>query len=250
MCIRDRSQRLDLTAAGDISLKSVGDIFVGQISTSGDVTIDSAGNIYDAIDRSDRDERSAQKRLESWIEAGILTSDGTSNEGARFAKDEQDIKNGITSDFNRYQAYLNHEQEAEKGRVRALTTEEQKDFAALKSRFAGCGSAEDAINKEANIQGSALNLVQASKDNYGWTQNELLFAVSEAILNPDPSYVPESGVANIKAANITLKSGAGIGQELDGHTANISDLDASTEKGLNLYKLLPVFSPLYRAKPR
>lgn len=234
----DLSQRLDLTAAGDISLKSVGDISVGQISTSGDVTIDSAGNIYDAIDRSDRDERSAQKRLESWIEAGILTSDGTSNEGARFAKDEQDIKNGITSDFNRYQAYLNHEQEAEKGRVRALTTEEQKDFAALKSRFAGCGFAEDAINKEANIQGSALNLVQASKDNYGWTQNELLFAVSEAILNPDPSYVPESGVANIKAANITLKSGAGVGQELDGHTANISDLDASTEKGLNFYKLL------------
>lgn len=237
----DLSQRLDLTAAGDISLKSVRDISVGQISTSGDVTIDSAGNIYDAIDRSDRDERSAQKRLESWIEAGILTTDGTSNEGVRFAKDEQDIKNGITSDFNRYQAYLNHEhheQEAEKGCVRALTTEEQKDFAALKSRFAGCGSAEDAINKEANTQGSALNLVQASKDNYGWTQNELLFAVSEAILNPDPSYVPESGVANIKAANITLKSGAGIGQELDGHTANISDLDASTEKGLNLYKLL------------
>ena len=237
----DLSQRLDLTAAGDISLKSVGDISVGQISTSGDVTIDSAGNIYDAIDRSDRDERSAQKRLESWIEAGILTTDGTSNEGVRFAKDEQDIKNGITSDFNRYQAYLNHEhheQEAEKGCVRALTTEEQKDFVALKSRFAGCGSAEDAINKEANTQGSALNLVQASKDNYGWTQNELLFAVSEAILNPDPSYVPESGVANIKAANITLKSGAGIGQELDGHTANISDLDASTEKGLNLYKLL------------
>ncbi|WP_302563531.1 leukotoxin LktA family filamentous adhesin [Parasutterella excrementihominis] len=237
----DLSQRLDLTAAGDISLKSVGDISVGQISTSGDVTIDSAGNIYDAIDRSDSDERSAQKRLESWIEAGILKSDGNSNEEARFAKDEQDIKNGITSDFNRYQAYLNHEhheQEAEKGRVRALTTEEQKDFAALKSRFAGCGSAEDAINKEANTQGSALNLVQASKDNYGWTQNELLFAVSEAILNPDPSYVPESGVANIKAANITLKSGAGVGQELDGHTANISDLDASTEKGLNLYKLL------------
>lgn len=232
----DLSQRLDLTAAGDISLKSVGGISVGQISTSGDVTIDSAGNIYDAIDRSDRDERSAQKRLESWIEAGILTSDGTSNEGARFAKDEQDIKNGITSDFNRYQAYLNHKQEAEK--ARALTTEEQKDFAALKSRFEGCGSAEDAINKEANTQGSALNLVQASKDNYGWTQNELLFAVSEAILNPDPGYVPEPGVANIKAANITLKSGAGIGQELDGHTANISDLDASTEKGLNLYKLL------------
>lgn len=237
----DLSQRLDLKAAGDISLKSVADISVGQISTKGDVTIDSAGNIYDAIDRSDRDERSAQKRLESWIEAGILTTDGTSNEGARFAKDEQDIKNGITSDFNRYQAYLNHEhheQEAEKERVRELTAEEQKDFAALKSRFAGCGSAEDAINKEANTQGSALNLVQASKGNYGWTQNELLFAVSEAILNPDPSYVPGSGVANIKAANITLKSGAGIGQELDGHTANISDLDASTEKGLNLYKLL------------
>ena len=72
-------------AAGNISLKSVGDISVGQISTSGDVTIDSAGNIYDAIDRSDRDERSAQKRLESWIEAGILTSDGTSNEGARLS---------------------------------------------------------------------------------------------------------------------------------------------------------------------
>lgn len=234
----DLSQRLDLTAAGNISLKSVGDISVGQISTKGDVTIDSAGNIYDAIDRSDRDERSAQKRLESWIEAGILKSDGTSNEGARFAKDEQDIKNGITSDFNRYQAYLNHEQEAKNSGVRALTTEEQKDFASLKSRFEGCSAAEDAINKEANTQGSALNLVQASKDNYGWTQNELLFAVSDAILNPDPGYVPESGVANIKAANITLKSGAGIGQELDGHTANISDLDASTEKGLNLYKLL------------
>lgn len=234
----DLSQRLDLTAAGDISLKSVGDISVGQISTKGDVTIDSAGNIYDAIDRSDRDERSAQKRLESWIEAGILKTDGASNEQARFEKDVQDIKNGITSDFNRYQAYLGHEQEPKNSGVRALTTEEQKDFASLKSRFEGCSSAEDAINKEANTQGSALNLVQASEDKYGWTQNELLFAVSDAILNPDPSYVPESGVANIKAANITLKSGAGIGQELDGHTANISDLDASTEKGLNLCKLL------------
>lgn len=234
----DLSQRLDLTAAGDISLKSVGDISVGQISTKGDVTIDSAGNIYDAIDRSDRDERSAQKRLESWIEAGILKTDGASNEQARFEKDVQDIKNGITSDFNRYQAYLSHEQEPKNSGVRALTTEEQKDFASLKSRFEGCSSAEDAINKEANTQGSALNLVQASEDKYGWTQNELFFAVSDAILNPDPSYVPDSGVANIKAANITLKSGAGIGQELDGQTANISDLDASTEKGLNLYKLL------------
>lgn len=234
----DLSQRLDLTAAGDISLKSVGDISVGQISTKGDVTIDSAGNIYDAIDRSDRDERSAQKRLESWIEAGILKTDGASNEQARFEKDVQDIKNGITSDFNRYQAYLSHEQEPKNSGVRALTTEEQKDFASLKSRFEGCSSAEDAINKEANTQGSALNLVQASEDKYGWTQNELLFAVSDAILNPAPSYVPDSGMANIKAANITLKSGAGIGQELDGQTANISDLDASTEKGLNLYKLL------------
>lgn len=239
----DLSQRLDLTAAGDISLKSMGDVSIGQISTKGDVTIDSAGNIYDAIDRSDRDERSAQKRLESWIEAGILKADGNSNEQARFEKDVQDIKNGITSDFNRYQAYLVHEKESEKGEsekrsARALTTEEQKDFASLKSRFEGCSTAEDAINKEANTQGSALNLVQASEGNYGWTQNELLFAVSDAILNPDPSYVPESGVANIKAANITLKSGAGIGQELDGQTANISDLDASTEKGLNLYKLL------------
>lgn len=234
----DLSQRLDLTAAGDISLKSVGDVSVGQISTKGDVTIDSAGNIYDAIDRSDRDERSAQKRLESWIEAGILKTDGASNEQARFEKDVQDIKNGITSDFNRYQAYLSHEQEPKNSGVRALTTEEQKDFASLKSRFEGCSSVEDAINKEANTQGSALNLVQASEDKYGWTQNELLFAVSDAILNPDPSYVPDSGVANIKAANITLKSGAGIGQELDGQTANISDLDASTEKGLNLYKLL------------
>lgn len=239
----DLSQRLDLTAAGDISLKSMGDVSIGQISTKGDVTIDSAGNIYDAIDRTDRDERSAQKRLESWIEAGILKTDGASNEQARFEKDVQDIKNGITSDFNRYQAYLVHEKESEKGEsekrsARALTTEEQKDFASLKSRFEGCSTAEEAISKEANTQGSALNLVQASEGNYGWTQNELLFAVSDAILNPDPSYVPESGVANIKAANITLKSGAGIGQELDGQTANISDLDASTEKGLNLYKLL------------
>lgn len=239
----DLSQRLDLTATGDISLKSMGDVSVGQISTKGNVTIDSAGNINDAIDRSDRDERSAQKRLESWIEAGILKTDGASNEQARFEKDVQDIKNGITSDFNRYQAYLVHEKESEKGEsekrsARALTTEEQKDFASLKSRFEGCSTAEEAISKEANTQGSALNLVQASEGNYGWTQNELLFAVSDAILNPDPSYVPEPGVANIKAANITLKSGAGIGQELDGQTANISDLDASTEKGLNLYKLL------------
>lgn len=239
----DFSQCLDLTAYGDISLKSVGDISVGQISTKGDVTIDSAGNIYDSIDRTDRDERSAQKRLESWIEAGILKTDGTSNEEARFDKDVQDIKNGITSDFNRYQAYLEHEQAAKIGSARALTAQEEKDFLSLKSRFEGCTTAQDAVNKEANTSGSALNLVQASKDNYGWTQNELLFAVSDAILNPDPSYVPESGVANIKAANITLKSGAGIGQELDGQTANISDLDASTESGLNLYKLLARAEP-------
>lgn len=238
----DLTQRLDITAQADVSINSENrDIYLGKIETQGDVKVHSlGGSIFDALDRNELDERSAEKRIDSWIEAGILNIDGASNGTQRFEEDVADIESGIRADFVRYQAFLEHEnaRNGNSSSVRELSAEENSEFAKLKDRFSSYTSADAAVQGERTREGSVLKAAVDSKSNYGWTKEELLFAVSDSILNPDPSYVPDAGEANIKASSITLEVDGSVGRVLDGYTADIKDLDASTAEGLKLYKLL------------
>lgn len=242
----DMTQRLDLHAQKDINLATSSDVYVGRIETTGDVEINAKGAILDAVNRSDDDERSSERRLESWKEAGLLDAWGASSAETRYQEDIKNVEDGIASDFNRYQSYLDFFETKKNSSdiTRELSADETKDFAQLEDRFKGCATSEQAIARERQLEGSLLYQVIASRDKYGWTKEQLMFAVSEALLNDDPSYVPDSGAANIKGSNIRLTSSKGsIGNELQETTSKISDLNSGTESGFELYKLLARAEP-------
>jgi len=240
----DGRERLDITAAKSINVKGAdkSDIALGHIKANGEVRIESvSGNIYDALDRTKLDEMTAQEQIERWIQAGILSSDGQDNGEAVWKSDVQDVKDRIEADWNRYQAYLkiiedNESTSGDGGAKNPLTKHQEEDFGTLKARFEG-KDLNTAIAEEENDPNSLLGKLVASKDNYGWTQEELLFAVSDAILNPDPDYVPVAGEPNVTGSTVTLISGGMIGENLEETKGTFAELSQG-DKSVDLYKLL------------
>ena len=59
-------------------------------------------------------------------------------------------------------------------------------------------------------------------------------------MNPDPGASPQAGEANIEAArvDIDVNNAGNIGNEVDQTTYSFDDLDISTDKGLEAYKML------------
>ena len=233
----DGSQRFDAVAADDVEIHAVGDLGIGKVQAKDSVSIVvDDGNLSDAIAREDLDERNAEERIQSWIDAGILGEGGADNGKERWEADVQAQTDIVTADYNRYDAYrkLSADDQAK------LEDEQKADFANLRERFGETASLEAAISAEKADADSALAKTIAAEDNYGWTKDELLYAVSEAIVNPDPGASPQAGEANIEAArvNIDVNNDGNIGNEVDQTTYGFEDLDISTDKGLEAYKML------------
>ena len=234
----DGSQRFDAAAAeGNVEIHAVGDLGIGKVQAKDKVSIVvEGGSLSDAIAREDLDERNAEERIQSWIDAGILGAGGTDNGKERWEADVQAQTDIVTADYNRYDAYrkLSADDQAK------LEDEQKADFANLRERFGETASLEAAISAEKADADSALAKTIAAKDNYGWTKEELLYAVSEAIVNPDPGASPQAGEANIEAArvDIDVNNAGNIGNEVDQTTYSFDDLDISTSKGLEAYKML------------
>lgn len=233
----DGSQRFDAVAADDVEIHAVGDLGIGKVQAKDLVSIVvDDGNLSDAIAREDLDERNAEERIQSWIDAGILGEGGTDNGKERWEADVQAQTDIVTADYNRYDAYrkLSADDQAK------LEDEQKVDLANLRERFGETASLEAAISAEKADADSALAKTIAAEDNYGWTKEELLYAVSEAIVNPDPGASPQAGEANIEAArvDIDVNNAGNIGNEVDQTTYSFDDLDISTSKGLEAYKML------------
>ena len=233
----DGSQRFDAVAADDVEIHAVGDLGIGKVQAKDLVSIVvDDGNLSDAIAREDLDERNAEERIQSWIDAGILGEGGADNGKERWEADVQAQTDIVTADYNRYDAYrkLSADDQAK------LEDEQKADFANLRERFGETASLEAAISAEKADADSALAKTIAAEDDYGWTKDELLYAVSEAIVNPDPGASPQAGEANIEAArvDIDVNNAGNIGNEVDQTTYSFDDLDISKSKGLEAYKML------------
>ena len=225
----DITRRFDATAAGSVDLSSTKDIGIGKIKAGTSVTVTSTnGNVWDALMREDLDNRNAEEKIALWKEAGILASDGTNNGLARWEDDVKAQKDIVKNDFERYQEY----EALDATRLENLTESQTKDYNALKTRFAGITTADDAVDAEEAKPESNLAKTIAAKDNYGWSQDELLYAVSKAIVNPDSSTVPEAGDTNIEAKTITIKAKKSAGTELDKQTIQFSDINSEAYKVL------------------
>lgn len=214
----DGSQRFDASASGDINVTvDEGDLGLGKLaSAGGDVTITVAsGDVYDAIDRSEEAALTAEERIALWKEFGIIGENGGSTGDDLWAADMAKAEGAVRNDYARYEAHQN----VESG---TLTEAQQTDFSALCARFGDYASVDAAIAGEKADANSDLGKLQAAQGNYGWTQDQLMYAVAEAIANPDPGYTPVAGEANVSGKRVVINSeSGGVGINNDAFTGTI-----------------------------
>lgn len=192
------SSSVNATAKGNIHLAEDSDMRVGIIkSTDGDVKLNATGSILDALPSGDIIDRGNTANLvQGWKDLGLIEGDGQYKQ--KQAEDVAEYKAGVQSEFAQYlelkAAYENNEEAA---KIDA-------NYRVLNDRYGDYTSADDYLAKSDTAQNHLADLQKAGA---GWTENELLYAISDAIVNKQQgSTDTELKQANISGNNITLQA--------------------------------------------
>lgn len=190
------SSSVNVTAKGNIHLAEDSDMRVGIIkSTDSDVKLDATGSIIDVLPSGDTIDRGNTANLiQGWKDLGLIDGDGQYKQ--KQAEDVAAYKAGVQSEFAQYlklkTAYANKEEAAEN----------DVNYQTLKDRYGAYASADDYLAKSDTAKN---HLAELQKTGAGWTENELLYAISDAIVNKaQGSTDTELKEANISGQNITL----------------------------------------------
>ena len=190
------SSSVNATAKGNIHLAEDSDMRVGIIkSTDGDVKLNATGSILDALPSGDIIDRGNTANLvQGWKDLGLIEGDGQYKQ--KQAEDVAEYEAGVQSEFAQYlelkAAYENNEEAA---KIDA-------NYQVLNDRYGDYTSADDYLAKSDTAKN---HLAELQKAGAGWTENELLYAISDAIVNKaQGSTDTELKEANISGQNITL----------------------------------------------
>ena len=200
------SSSVNVTAKGNIHLAEDSDMRVGIIqSTDGDVKLNATGSIIDALPSGDTIDRgNTAELIQSWKDLGLIEGDGQYKQ--KQAEDVAEYKASVQSEMEQYlklkTAYENNEEAAKN----------DANYQVLKERYGDYTSADDYLAKSDTAKNHLADLQKAGA---GWTENELLYAISDAIVNKQQgSTDTEAKQANISGNNITLQA-ANIGSDKD-----------------------------------
>lgn len=91
-------------------------------------------------------------------------------------------KNRITQAYARMESY-----QAFKEKGGELTDAQNQDYTALQAIYGGFESAEAAVSAMEKDENSSLGKLVASRENYGWTENDLLYSIADTIINSEGS---------------------------------------------------------------
>ena len=245
------SASVNANAYGDITLtNNNGDMRIGHIaSQTGNVNLTTSGSFIDAVGDSTLSD--SESKLQKWQELGLINSNDSAEEStasAAAAKSERvqalekqaqrlnaakvDNYKAAAKEYNdklagsetlnqAKDAYIKASAEAakltdEKAQKQALTNARDAYMQALQndSVFAGKGYSDAELQWIINY---------AEVDNstaYGWSKNELLYAIQDSVLNAAPGQVLTVDKANVQGKNISLSAGKNIG--IDGEATNIA----------------------------
>lgn len=258
-----RHDGLDVKAQGDITVfhdEANENLLLGTInSASGDVNITTSGTMIDAYGESELSD--AEAKVERWQQMGIISADDAADSkenSAQAAKaratesaqaplwrlaaeksgkttyNKDDIgeisatvdgyKNAASGLADAVKAYENAMQNAD---TQAEQEAAKADFAKAQSDyFAGKGYT-------ASEQQAITNYAQAEySEGYGWSANQLLYAIQQEVLMSEPGQTVVSDVANITGKNISLTAGGGIG--LDAPEVTIAKADMSKLENMQI----------------
>ena len=245
------SASVNANAYGNITLTNRnGDMRIGHIaSQTGDVSLTTSGSFIDAVGDSKLSD--SESKLQKWQELGLINSSDKAEEStasAEAAKNERvqalekqaqrlnaakvDNYKAAAKAYNdklvgsetlqqAKKAYIDASAEAakltdEKAQEQALTNARNAYMQALK---------EDSVFTDKGYSDAELQWIinYAEVENstaYGWSQNELLYAIQSSVLGTDPGQVVTVGKANVQGKNISLSAGKNIG--IDGEATNIA----------------------------
>lgn len=245
------SASVNANAYGDITLtNSNGDMRIGHIaSQTGDVSLTTSGSFIDAVGDSTLSD--SESKLQKWQELGLINSNDKAEESAASAaaakservqalekqaqrldaakvdnykaaaKAYNDKLAGSETLNQAKNAYIDASAEAAK-----LTDKDAQKQALTNARNAYMEALrKDSVFADKGYSDAELQWIinYAEVDNstaYGWSKNELLYAIQDSVLNAAPGQVLTVDKANVQGKNISLSAGKNIG--IDGEATNIA----------------------------
>lgn len=245
------SASVNANAYGDITLtNSNGDMRIGHIvSQTGNVNLTTSGSFIDAVGDSTLSD--SEGKLQKWQELGLINSNDKAEEStasAAAAKSERvqalekqaqrldaakvDNYKAAAKDYNDKFAGSKTLQQAKKAYIDAsaeaakLTDNDAQKQALTNARDAYMQALrKDSVFADKGYSDAELQWIinYAEVDNstaYGWSKNELLYAIQDSVLNAAPGQVLTVDKANVQGKNISLSAGKNIG--IDGEATNIA----------------------------
>ena len=248
---------VNASAKGDIVLTQVdGNMRLGTIaSTDGDAVLTvTKGSFVDAHPSENSSSSSAQDKIDRWIESDLISEADTDPNSSQYAAEEakgervsaledrmktlaagdadkvqhyKDAANAFYKEMASARAeYLDAVKKAE-GDQTKISAAYEKYQAAQNEYFDGKGFTSD----EQSVISNYAEL--SNSENYGWSKNQLLYAIQDSVLSPKPEDIQDVNTPNVMANNITLKAEAG-GIGIDGDAKPISYAELNNETNLKI----------------
>lgn len=238
-------------ADGDVVLtQTEGNMRLGTIeSVSGDAVLTvNNGSFVDAYNDGGSGYSDTDGKVQNWIDNGIISTndaDDSSTHSAAQAKADRlealegraqtlaggdadkvtaykDAANAYTSELADTDSDLYKAQQTYQNAVTSITGDSSLDDktqqAQVQEAYAAYGKAKESYFKSKGFSADEQSLIASygevnSSNSYGWSKNQLLYAIQDSVLNSTPGQVTTVDYANVTANNITLhaaKGGVGI----------------------------------------
>ena len=210
------SASVNANAYGNITLtNSNGDMRIGHIaSQTGDVSLTTSGSFIDAVGDSTLSD--SEGKLQKWQELGLINSNDKAEESAASA---------AAAKSERVQALENRAKQlamADKKYTAEAQNAALAEYKALAEAYKADGEAAfEGKNYSQDVKDWAKMYAEVDNSTaYGWSKNELLYAIQDSVLNAAPGQVLTVDKANVQGKNISLSAGKNIG--IDGEATNIA----------------------------
>ena len=210
------SASVNANAYGNITLtNSNGDMRIGHIaSQTGDLSLTTSGSFIDAVGDSTLSD--SEGKLQKWQELGLINSND---------KAEESTASAAAAKSERVQALENRAKQlamADKKYTAEAQNAALTEYKALAEAYKADGEAAfEGKNYSQDVKDWAKMYAEVDNSTaYGWSKNELLYAIQDSVLNAAPGQVLTVDKANVQGKNISLSAGKNIG--IDGEATNIA----------------------------
>ena len=259
-----RRDGLEIMAQGDIKVyhdEAGENLLIGKLSSAaGNVSVTTTGSIVDAIDANELSD--ADSKLERWQQMGLVSADDAADSKVKAAQAAQErAKESAEAPLWRLAAQKDDSAASydkdSVGKLGTAVDAYKKAAAGLADAIKKYENALQEADTEAKQQAAqnAFNQAQqeyfanknytaaekqaitnyaqaAYSDGYGWSANQLLYAIKQDVLMSEPGQTVVSDAANITGKNITLKADHGIG--LDAEAVTIAKADMNKVENMQL----------------